>query len=312
MEKLTPAHGKAKMEQGLRHLAIRLQSRPETKEMAPEIRAEVASIREGDDVWLEARQARIAASAEIVYLDEKVGEDVMDLSRAALVEVKGDRNDERYKRVFIENPSEALKPVGGSKQTRFVRAVINQVGAESTLPGAARPSLRHRRFAHRAERRRGPPRRALRSGGDGVGGAQGPLREGVPHVQPHVPAPPAHLPQRSPPRGELLPRVEQPRQGRERLTVARGRIYCLCDTLAALRAASGTPGRPLDALRRACRALGRSVAALRAGLRSAGEPVAAPRAASRKSGTPLDAPLAQRGTQTKRSVPPRVGRKSQV
>lgn len=124
-------------------LAIRLQSRPETKEMAPEIRAEVASIREGDDVWLEARQARIAASAEIVYLDEKVGEDVMDLSRAALVEVKGDRNDERYKRVFIENPSEALKPVGGSKQTRFVRAVINQVGAEST----PFPALRDRASA---------------------------------------------------------------------------------------------------------------------------------------------------------------------
>jgi hypothetical protein len=132
MEKLRPDHGVATIERALRYMAIRVTSRPETREMASELRAERARLKDADEMWLEARETRIAATAEVEYLDERLGSDVMSVCRAALALVKdGNREDERYKRLIGPvSPSEALVPVGGEEQTRFVRTFIAQLTSE--------------------------------------------------------------------------------------------------------------------------------------------------------------------------------------
>lgn len=133
MEKLRPEHGVSTIDRALRYMAIRVSGRPETREMAPELRAERVRLKEADEMWLEARETRVAATAEVEYLDEKLGAEVMSVSRAALALVKdGNREDERYKRlVGPVSPSEALAPVGGEEQTVFVRTLIAQLTSES-------------------------------------------------------------------------------------------------------------------------------------------------------------------------------------
>lgn len=142
MEKLRPEHGVSTIERALRYMAIRLSSRPETREMAPELRAERARLKDADEMWLEARETRVATTAEVEYLDEKLGAEIMSLSRAALAQVKdGNREDERYKRLIGPlSPSEAMAPVGGEEQTRFVRTVLAQL----TIEGGPFPSLSDR------------------------------------------------------------------------------------------------------------------------------------------------------------------------
>lgn len=131
MEQLREQHGFATVDRALRHLSIRLRSRPETAELAPEVDAERARVRQAEEAWLQAREMRIAATAEIDYLDAALDLAVADLSRLALVEVRGNRNDERYKRLFPASPSAATSSVGGEGQGRYVRALLAQLTSSS-------------------------------------------------------------------------------------------------------------------------------------------------------------------------------------
>lgn len=141
MEQLRDEHGAGTVDRSLRFLGIRLLSRPETRELAAEVRGERTRVRDADDMWLEARETRVAATAEVAYLDEKLGDDVMNVSRAALAEIGGDRSDARYKRLFNSvAPSEGMSPTGGHEQTRFVRTVLAQLTSET----GPFPSLRDR------------------------------------------------------------------------------------------------------------------------------------------------------------------------
>ncbi len=131
MEKLREQHGFGAVDRALRFASIRLHSRPQTADLATSVDAERTAIREREDAWLEARERRIAASAEVEYLDGKLDDGIMDLSRQALVEVKGDRDDPRYRRLFAEAPSAGLAPVAGTDEAHFVRAVLAQLSSDS-------------------------------------------------------------------------------------------------------------------------------------------------------------------------------------
>ncbi len=92
MQKLNPAtHGFLKTESSLRFLHIRLRSRPISQPMAEEIREARARLRQQHDLFQEAFEERVAATAEIFYRDSIVNNAVMKLSRSVLLVAEGDR-----------------------------------------------------------------------------------------------------------------------------------------------------------------------------------------------------------------------------
>lgn len=140
MQQLRDRHGYETVERALRYLSIRLRSRPQTSELAPEIDAERARLRQVEDTWSEARELRIAATAEIEYLDGELDRLLGDLSRAALVEVRGRTDDERYRRLFPQPLRSGAAPMGGPEQERYVRTILAQLTSES----GPLPALRDR------------------------------------------------------------------------------------------------------------------------------------------------------------------------
>jgi hypothetical protein len=124
MQQLRINHGVPVVLGALRFLSIRLKSRPQTAGLAPDVDAMRALLRDKDDAYAEAREQRIAASAEITYLDTLVDDAVMAASRELLVLTGGKADDPRYLKPFPTAPSAALKPVGGASQDRFVKGVI--------------------------------------------------------------------------------------------------------------------------------------------------------------------------------------------
>lgn len=136
MEQLRDQHGHDVVDRALRHLSIRLRSRPESAPFAAEIDDLRGMIRSANDVFLEARETRVAATAELEYLDGELDAGIADLARQALVEVRGKRDDERYRRLFAAAPSDATRPVGGASQERYVRGILAQLTSEaSPFPG---------------------------------------------------------------------------------------------------------------------------------------------------------------------------------
>lgn len=132
MEKLRDRHGSSIVDRALRHLSIRLRSRPETSALAPEVEAQRAQLRQAEDRWLEARELRIAAGAELEFLDGELDRAVAQVARLALTEVAGRREDDRYRKLFQIAPSEATRPVGGRAQELYVRGVLAQLTSDAT------------------------------------------------------------------------------------------------------------------------------------------------------------------------------------
>jgi hypothetical protein len=133
MQQLRSNHGVPVVLSALRFLFIRLKSRPQTAGLAADVDAARALLWDKDDAYAEAREQRIAASAEIAYLDTLVDEAVMNASRELLVLTGGDAQDPRYLKPFPTAPSAALKPVGGASQDRFVKGVITRFKEDPDL-----------------------------------------------------------------------------------------------------------------------------------------------------------------------------------
>ncbi len=70
--------------------------------------------------------ARMVAVALEKFCDEAVDEAVTDAGRDAFAKY-GSRTDVRYTLIFPENLSEALKPVGGDEQGKFVKNVLTRI-----------------------------------------------------------------------------------------------------------------------------------------------------------------------------------------
>jgi len=124
MQKLTDAQSPAVALRALRFAIIRLASRPETAPFAPDLQAARTALASADDALDNARTARVAATAEITWIDERIDTTIIQLGREARALVQGNARDPRYTRLFPIAPSEATRPVGGDTQTRFVTSII--------------------------------------------------------------------------------------------------------------------------------------------------------------------------------------------
>jgi len=127
MEKLREDHGFSTVDRALRFLSIRLGSRPETAEMVKELDAVRDDLHSKDNAWKNAREQRIAATAETEFLDDLLDESVMSLSREVLVLTKNDRNSPVYKKLFPMAPSSAMDPVTADEQSVYVKGIVSRL-----------------------------------------------------------------------------------------------------------------------------------------------------------------------------------------
>lgn len=138
MESLRESHGVDTVMGAVRVLSIRCGSRPESKAVGKEMRALRGELRELRDVYEEAHDERVAATAEIKYRDEVLDASVMTLSRQAGALVDGDTSDARYRALFPSAPSTQMKPVGGASQGAYVKAILATLAENDDLE-ALRP-----------------------------------------------------------------------------------------------------------------------------------------------------------------------------
>jgi len=139
MRKLRTEDSPALTLTALRFVAIRLRSRPATVALAKEVVAPRAAVRSAVDVYEEAREERMAATAEVQYCDVVVDRCVMDLSRDVAATVGGKHDNPRFRKLFPTAPSAALRPVGGEAQGRFVLGVLQGLKDDASYkPFAAR------------------------------------------------------------------------------------------------------------------------------------------------------------------------------
>ena len=137
MQTLTDQHSVGRSAQALRHLNLRLRSKPGLEAVRTAIDTERKKLLAADEAWQAARDERIAQTAEVGYRDDCVDSRVMRLSRAHLVVTDGKASDPRYRRVFPIAPSEATRDIAGDSQSRYVAHVVSAVRAQAETPEIA-------------------------------------------------------------------------------------------------------------------------------------------------------------------------------
>jgi len=125
MQQLFARHGYYITDRSLRFVSIRLNSRPVTRPFAGEINLARKHLSGVYENYAEAREERMACTAEIGYLDSEEDAGVMDLSRKVLVLTKNDRNAPLYRKLFPIAPSEAMSTVATASQEQYVLNIIN-------------------------------------------------------------------------------------------------------------------------------------------------------------------------------------------
>lgn len=133
MESLRETHGVEVVLGALRILSIRCGSRPASKAIGGEMASLRASLRELRDAWEGARDERIAATAEIQYRDAVLDDAVMSLARQVNALVDGKTDDARYRALFPSAPSGQMRPIGGSAQRAYVRALLKTLTEREDL-----------------------------------------------------------------------------------------------------------------------------------------------------------------------------------
>jgi len=133
LQTLTQRHGTPTVLAALRHLSIRLRAAPDTASTAPPIDAARATLTEAEEAWLDARERRVALSAEIEWLSGRLDAAVAALARDAIVLVAGNRGDVRYRRLFPVAPSQLRAANGDDGARRYVRAVLGVVREDREL-----------------------------------------------------------------------------------------------------------------------------------------------------------------------------------
>lgn len=125
MQKLLERHGVDTVQEALRFLSIRLRSRPETADLAQSIEQVRTNLRDQAETHAEAREARVAASAEIVYRDSELDAAVANLVREVMVHTKGRRDHQMYIKLFAQSPSMLTMGVADAKQAVFVKTLLD-------------------------------------------------------------------------------------------------------------------------------------------------------------------------------------------
>lgn len=127
MQQAQEKHGYYITDRNMRFLSIRIKSRSETQPIAEEINVHRKNMGTKHESLLQAREERLACSAEINYLDSEVDSEVMDLARHVLAKIKNDRNAPFYRKLFPSAPSEAMRPVASASQEQYVLNILDRL-----------------------------------------------------------------------------------------------------------------------------------------------------------------------------------------
>lgn len=141
MERLQDRHGAETTLGALRHLMIRLARQPETASLREAVAAVRGPLTATHETWLEAHEARVAASGELGYLDTLAGDEIRGIARDQLAHVEGQRDAADFK-VLIPRPvAELVSGVASVAEGRYIRGLVARILEDDT-------------FAHLRERAR--------------------------------------------------------------------------------------------------------------------------------------------------------------
>lgn len=130
MQQLKQRHGKETVERALRFVAIRLQSQPNTAQLAAGMNEHRARINKLEDAYEQAREERVASSAVIKFLDQTVDNMISAIGREMVVMTSNNPDDPRYQTLFPMAPSKATKGTATETQNRFVNNVIETLARD--------------------------------------------------------------------------------------------------------------------------------------------------------------------------------------
>jgi len=138
MERIAEHHGLNTLDHVLRQLEARLPRVPELADHRPLVADRRAGVKTAREAWDEAREARLAASAELLYLDEEVDRALIDAGQTLYLQVGRDRNAPAYRKLFPVSPTQMGADLGSDRQDRWVTGVIDDVRTDGAY-AALRP-----------------------------------------------------------------------------------------------------------------------------------------------------------------------------
>lgn len=139
MQKLGERHGAQAIERALRFTSIRLRSRTETAEIADEVDEMRQRVREVSEEYAQQREERLAASAEVQFLDSEVDRAVADIVRRALDLVENNHEDPRFVSIFPPAPT-ATNPAPHLDQDHHVRSICARIAKDPDLAELLEPA----------------------------------------------------------------------------------------------------------------------------------------------------------------------------
>ncbi|MBM4344925.1 MAG: hypothetical protein FJ100_16275 [Deltaproteobacteria bacterium] len=152
MQSLNPdTHSPHAHKAALRYLRIQLLRAPQFAELRAQAESAFRAIADTLDAAEDAADARQGQTAVIEALDGEQDDAMSRLAIRAKAEVGGKLDDVRYQALFPVAPSDAMKPVTGDDQARFVRHVVETVHNEGLwaplLPSAAEVDQRQQELS---------------------------------------------------------------------------------------------------------------------------------------------------------------------
>jgi hypothetical protein len=131
--RLSEDYGAPTVLRALRYLCIRLQKFETATAIVSELeqcRSELSSAQEAFEI---AYTERVAATAEVSYLDEVLDQTVLNLAAETARLLPGGSDDERYRALFPVAAAEALASTASHRQHRFVHHVLENLRSESAF-----------------------------------------------------------------------------------------------------------------------------------------------------------------------------------
>lgn len=128
----------------MQFLIVRMETHALAAPIVEELRGARQELEQAQTNYEETRTARLAATAEITYRDDRVDSAVVTLADEALVLFE-QRDAAGYRRLFPVEPQMAIASTAGNRQHEFVRALIAELrsGAEYAPLGAHANVLTH-------------------------------------------------------------------------------------------------------------------------------------------------------------------------
>ncbi len=133
MRKLQDYHSPELILTALGFTKVRLSSREPFVPLANELEKQQSGLKAAIAQRDQAREARVAATAEVEWRDSELDSKVVKFSRTLLVRLDGKRNHPTYKRLFPIAPSTAMAPMASDEQTTYVRALLETHAADESL-----------------------------------------------------------------------------------------------------------------------------------------------------------------------------------